>query len=406
MVRYYDYSIFGLSAALLSKNFMPPGSVADQMMQFFAVLSIATIAKPIGSLIFGKIGDTLGRVVSVKISMFIAAISTSLVAFIPGFNSIGVFAVILITLLRMLFLISLAGEIDAIKIYVAEMVGKNRRHLVIAIVSFSSQIGVFVASVSYHIAVSYEDIPWLWRVNFVIGGLLGLMAIFLRKKLLESKEFLDSKPRSVDESRINIVKILSGNKIKFILATIVNGMLGGGYHFLIIFFATFAANAANLIDNEQAAAANSMLALTYALACIVSGYISDRFNKTDKQIIGALSLSITCIIIMEFMVEFDNYPLFLHRALVALAPFYAIPCNIRIQSLFQTRIRMRMYSLSHSVGSMVFSSTTPLICMLIWERTQTVSLVLVYFLFQLGLLFFALLYMIKKDYNNMFETTH
>ena len=65
-----------------------------------------------------------------------------------------------------------------------------------------------------------------------------------------------------------------------------------------------------------------------------------------------------------------------------------------------------MCSLSHSIGSMVFSSTTPFICMLIWQSTEIVSLVLAYFLFQLGLLFFALLYMIKKDYISMFETTN
>ena len=117
IVRYYDYALFGLSASLLSKNFMPRGNDGDQMLIFFAVFSLATIARPMGSLIFGKIGDKVGRVVSVKMSTVIAATSTCLVAVAPGFDSVGLFAVIIITLLRMLFLMSLAGEIDAIKIY-------------------------------------------------------------------------------------------------------------------------------------------------------------------------------------------------------------------------------------------------------------------------------------------------
>ncbi len=405
IVRYYDYALFGLSASLLSKNFMPPGDDGDQMLIFFAVFSLATIARPIGSLIFGKIGDLVGRVFSVKISTVIAAMSTCVVAVAPGFNSVGFFAVIIITLLRMLFLMSLAGEIDAIKIYVAEMIGKKRRHLVIGIVSFSSQIGVMFASVAYHIAVSYEDVEWLWRVNFAIGGLLGLVVIFLRKRLLESEEFLSSKSRAANESNVSIIKIIGTNKVKFVLATIINGMLGGGYHFLIIFFGTFAANVADIIDNESAAAANTMFVSLYGLACLISGYVSDRF-KIITQIIVALVLSIFCTLVMELLLGLRGYSVVLHCILVFLVPFYSIPCSIRIQSLFQTGIRMRMCSLSHSVGSMVFSSTTPFVCMLIWQSTEIVSLVLAYFLFQLGLLFFALLYMIKKDYISMFETTN
>lgn len=404
IVRYYDYALFGLSASLLSKNFMPHGNDGDQMLIFFAVFSLATIARPMGSLIFGKIGDKVGRVVSVKMSTVIAATSTCLVAVAPGFDSVGLFAVIIITLLRMLFLMSLAGEIDAIKIYVAEMIGKKRRHLVIGIVSFSSQIGVLFASVAYHIAVSYEDVEWLWRVNFAIGGLLGLVVIFLRRRLLESEEFLNSKSRLSIEPN-GIVKIVGANKVKFVLATVINGMLGGGYHFLIIFFGTFAANVADIIDNESAAAANTMLISLYGIACLISGYISDRF-KIVTQIIVALVLSIFCTLVMEFFLGLKGYSILLHCILVFLVPFYSIPCSVRIQSLFQTGIRMRMCSLSHSIGSMVFSSTTPFICMLIWQSTEIVSLVLAYFLFQLGLLFFALLYMIKKDYISMFETTN
>jgi MFS family permease len=383
---------------------MPHGNDGDQMLIFFAVFSLATIARPIGSLIFGKIGDKVGRVVSVKMSTVIAATSTCLVAVAPGFDNVGLFAVIIITLLRMLFLMSLAGEIDAIKIYVAEMIGKKRRHLVIGIVSFSSQIGVLFASVAYHIAVSYEDVEWLWRVNFAIGGLLGLVVIFLRRRLLESEEFLNSKSRLSIEPN-GIVKIVGANKVKFVLATVINGMLGGGYHFLIIFFGTFAANVADIIDNESAAAANTMLISLYGIACLISGYISDRF-KIVTQIIAALVLSIFCTLVMEFFLGLKGYSILLHCILVFLVPFYSIPCSVRIQSLFQTGIRMRMCSLSHSIGSMVFSSTTPFICMLIWQSTEIVSLVLAYFLFQLGLLFFALLYMIKKDYISMFETTN
>jgi hypothetical protein len=94
----------------------------------------------------------------------------------------------------------------------------------------------------------------------------------------------------------------------------------------------------------------------------------------------------------------------LHYALAFIAPFYAVPCAIKMQSLFATGVRMRMFSLSHSLGSLIFSSTTPFICMLIWRWSQSFSLVLAYFLIQLVVLFLALLAIARKDYTNMFET--
>ncbi|CAN0604451.1 unnamed protein product, partial [Ectocarpus sp. 12 AP-2014] len=141
IVRYYDYALFGLSASVVSKTFMPGTDDSDQMLLFFAVFSLAVIARPLGSVVYGKIGDKAGRIVSMKLSTIIAAISTGVIALIPSFASWGALSVVLLTLCRMMFLMSLAGEIDAIKIFVAEKIGKKRRNFAIGIVAFSSQLG-------------------------------------------------------------------------------------------------------------------------------------------------------------------------------------------------------------------------------------------------------------------------
>jgi MFS family permease len=303
----------------------------------------------------------------------------------------------------MLFLVSLAGEIDAIKIYVAEKIGKKRRHLAIGIVSFSSQIGVLLASVMYHVAISFEEIQWLWKMNFFLGGLLGLFIIMMRGLLQESEAFLKSKSRAIEEADIGIVSIIGNNKMKFTLAVLINGMLGGGYHFLIIFLGTFAANVADVISPEQATSGNIKIIALYGIACVLSGYVSDRIHMT-KQTVIALTCSISCVVMMEFMLNLGMFAVYLHYALAFIAPFYAVPCAIKMQSLFATGVRMRMFSLSHSLGSLIFSSTTPFMCMLIWRWSQSFPLVLGYFLIQLVVLFFALLAMARKDYINMFET--
>ncbi len=403
IVRYYDYALFGLSASVISKTFMPGANDSDQMLAFFAVFSIAVLARPLGSILFGKIGDKAGRVVSVKIATVIAAISTSLIAIIPSFDSVGWFAVIFLTLCRMLFMMSLAGEIDAIKIYVAEKVSKKRRHFTAGIISFSSQAGVLLASMMYHLTISVEEIQWLWKMNFVFGGVLGVLVVMMRGYLQESEAFLHSRSKSEENLNAGIITIIGNNKLKFFLATIINGMLGGGYHFLIIFLGTFAANIVNIMQPEQATLSNIGIIALYGVACLLSGYMADKVKMVIQTTI-ALTCSIICVLIMEFMLEMNVFVRTLHYVLAFIAPFYTIPCAIKVQSLFTTGTRMRMFSLSHSLGSMLFSSTTPFICMLLWRSTGLFSVVLTYFLLQLGILFFALISITKKDYTNMFET--
>ncbi|MDC0864391.1 MFS transporter [Rickettsiaceae bacterium] len=403
IVRYYDYALFGLSASVLSKHFMPDADHDDRILQFFAVFSIAVLARPVGSIIFGKIGDKAGRIVSIKISMMIAAISTSLIAFIPDFSVAGWISVILLTLLRMLFLVSLSGEIDAIKIYVSEKIGATNRHLASGIISFSSQIGVIVASIMHHITISRDHIPWLWKLNFIIGGIMGIALLVMRSHLEESELFIKNKKRNKNEMDNSTFRIVKDDKSKFILASVVNGVLGGGYHFLIIFLGTFAANVINILPKEQATLNTTIAIILYGISGLLSGYIADKV-AISKQLIISLTISIICISSMVTLLRFNIFSTTIYYLLAFITPFYAIPCTIKMQSLFNTNTRMRMFSFSHSIGSMIFSSTTPFICMLLWKTTETPYVVPLYFLFQLLLLSCSLFFITKKSYINMFES--
>jgi hypothetical protein len=87
--------------------------------------------------------------------------------------------------------------------------------------------------------ISFEEIQWLWKANFVLGGVLGLFIIMMQGQLQESDAFLKSKSKAIKGTDISIFSIIANHKMQFMLAVIINGMLGGGYHFLIIFLGTF-----------------------------------------------------------------------------------------------------------------------------------------------------------------------
>jgi MHS family proline/betaine transporter-like MFS transporter len=400
LIQCYDYALFGLSAAQLAKTFMPHHQETEQLLHFFTIFSIAVIARPLGSIIFGMIGDNYGRVNSVKIAAGVAAISTGCIGLMPGFEIIGWCATILLTICRMTFLMSLAGEIDATRIYVAEKIGIKHRNLANGIVSFYSQIGALLAATSYHMTANAE-ITDLWRINFIIGGIAGALIILMRRHFQESDEFLNFKAKanyskSSNCSNAEIITLIKTHKLQFFLSILINGCNGGTYHFLIIFFATFASKIASIINSTQAQFTNICFIATYAIASVLSGFIADKFSA-KKQIITALTVSIIIITIILSGFKITDSTLYIIMLLVGLLPFYVVPLQIIIQSMFSIGIRMRMCSLSHSIGSMLFSSTTPFFCMLLWKYTGSITIIFSFLLTLIAILLGAVIYCLYID---------
>jgi MHS family proline/betaine transporter-like MFS transporter len=394
LVQCYDYALFGLSAAVLSKVFMSNCSSEEQLQNFFAVFSAAVIMKPVGAIIFGKIADKYGRATSVKFAAATAALSTTLIGLTPGFDYLGWWATGILTFCRMIFLMSLAGEIDTTRIYISEKMGSNK-NFANGILSFCSQSGALLAAISYHYATKSE-IPDLWRLNFIIGGSLGGLILLMRNYFQESEEFLKykaSRKNFSKDSSDKLLNIITLNKSKFITSLLISGCAGGIYHFLIIFFGTFNLKILNAFTREEAQLLNIILISTYSFAALISGWLADRiypFKQIKLAIIISFILALVLQIIFINDLKFAKYAIIV---LVGLMPFYTVPLHIIIQSLFTVEIRVRMCSLSHALGGMIFSSTTPFLCMLIWRYTHSLNLVLAYFMMLVIVILGAVFYL-------------
>ena len=439
MVRFYDYSLFGLSAGVISKEFMPFASQEDQLFGFFTLFSAAMFMRPLGSIIFGNIGDKIGRITSVKIAALLAAASTLVIGLIPSYDQIGAYATLFLLFARVLFLFSLAGEIDAIKIYVSEMVSNSKRCFASSLVTFSSQIGVLIAAISYYYTVGRAGSEELWRYSFIAGGVLGLFVFLIRSGLVESELFMQTRLRinlqkqaereqnsaaSKEEKEsfkealeslkeyeadehifedMHLFKVIKYHKLKFTLATIISGLLGGVYNFLIIFLATFSGEVAGVITVADASFLNVKLISIYALGAVISGLLADRLNYY-RQVYTALLVGFIIVMIAAFAAFHDSYSAVYHKLIVFSVPFFMIPTHVKLQSLFSSAVRMRMSSLSHSLGSMIFSSPTPVFAMLMWKMTNLFFMVLLMFGLQLCVLTISIGIMRRQSYENMLDT--
>jgi MFS family permease len=392
IVRYYDYALFGLAASTLAETFIPINSSDQQILAFFAVFGAAVVIRPVGSIIFGIIGDKYGRAVAVKIGALVAALSTSLIGIMPGFSDIGLWAPMMLTFCRMLFLVSLAGDVDAIRIYVAEKIGVSNRNLGNGIIASCSQIGALIAATGYHFTINFENSPDLWRINFIIGGLAGLFVMLMRHHFQESEEFLLYKANK----KVNLLldlgffEIIKRSQLKFIIAILISGCIGGIYHFLVIFLGTFSSKVVNIMTTYETQIMTIKMIALYAIISTLAGFAADKINPF-KQIIISLFVSIFILSLMLLLAREEIFAIYLPLILIGLAPFYVVPLQIIAQSLFTVETRTRMYSLSHSIGSIIFSGTTPFFCMLLWQYSGSLSMVFGFLMVLLLLLFISVM---------------
>lgn len=382
LVQCYDYALFGLSASFITSYFMPNNSLTEASIIFFASFSIAFIARPFGAILFGFIGDKYGRINALRISTLLAAISVGTMGLVPSFASIGIYAPIILTLCRMVFIISLAGEIDAARIFLAEKIGKKHKNLAIGLVSSFSQLGALIASIIFYFSfrnnIINSQTVFYWRLCFIAGSACGFLLFFLRL-------FMKNYQNLPFNSKISVInlKLIYQERKNFIYAILLNGCFGAIYNFLVVFVGHFASKINNILSVNESYFMKILLIGVYSFSAFLSGLIGDKISANTqnniKQIKIALILQIILIAIISFLRPEGKIFLLSMTIIMFLSPFYIVPYQILLQELFDKNIRMRFCTLAHSIGSMLISSTTPFISTVIWQYSLSFNYILLYF---------------------------
>jgi MHS family proline/betaine transporter-like MFS transporter len=306
---------------------------------FFWSLGVAAIARPIGAFIFGYIGDKYGRIKALKIAAVLAALSTCAVGLIPDFALIGSYAPAMLLVCRMVFIISLAGEVDGCKIYIVEKMGASCKNLAVGLTSFHSQSGAFLAAYLYALSLRIDPESYMWRINFLIGGVSGFAVIAMRRYLEESDSFLEvlASRKSSDEyvRRGDLLSLISQYKKQFLSAILINGILGCLYHFFIIFLNIFMSRVLAIDSLEEAGKRNLYLILIYGVASIVAGFCADRFNSLRQ----ARSSIVLSILILLFWFGFSN-------SKAAMLPHLSFVCTFLLP--FLDRIKLESLILAQN----------------------------------------------------------
>ena len=351
VVQYFNYAIFSLSALALSNSFMP-GDIAEQkLLNFFTLIIITVLARPIGSVIFGYIGDFFGRKPAVIFAGLTSSFGAIIVYFIPHFSEIGTFAAFLLIAARMIFLCGLSGEIDGVRLYVSESLSKKLQNFGNGMVTFLTQLGALCASISLYLLSNYEE---SFRICFLIGGIVGIISSLFRLLLPESLEYVRSSDHPSQYFKITIMQIIAGQPALLLKTLIIAGSIGAYYQYFIIFLPSILKISYNL-DLSQIL---PIAIFSYGFGGLFWGYISDKIG--GHKVVRLNLFLILVVLIFIFSSSADQL-----KILIPLSAFIisgnSVPSQIIVKESLNIGLRYRVFSLGHSLGSLLISTPTGLI---------------------------------------------
>ena len=234
MIEWYDFYIFGMLSTTISTQFFPKNNPTAALLSTLAIFAAGFIVRPFGALVFGRLGDLIGRKYTFLLTLILMGGSTFLIGLVPSHDSIGIWAPILVLLLRLIQGLALGGEYGGAATYVAEYSPAGKRGFYTSWIQTTATIGLFVAlGVIMLVKQSMPDADFNaewggWRYPFWISILLVIISIYIRLKMKESPLF--SKLKSEGKTSVNPLKESFSHKgnFKMVLLALFGAVMGQG----------------------------------------------------------------------------------------------------------------------------------------------------------------------------------
>lgn len=298
MIEWYDFYIFGSLAAVIATNFFPSGNETAALLSTLATFGAGFAARPFGAVVFGRVGDLVGRKYAFLVTLLIMGGATTLIGVLPTYASIGLAAPLALVLIRIVQGLALGGEYGGAAVYVAEHVPDNKRGFYTSFIQITATLGLFV-SLAVILAVK-ASMPaaafaaWGWRVPFLLSILLVGVSVYIRSKMKESPLFAHLK--SAGKTSTAPIKDSMGNTRNWKVMTMV--LLGATAGQAVIWYtAQFYVNgwmkSAAKID---ATTVDTLMAIVLFLGLpffVLFGALSDRLGRKRVMMTGNLLGALT-----------------------------------------------------------------------------------------------------------------
>src|SRR6266849_5072366 len=306
MIEWYDFYIFGSLAAIMSELLFPAGNPTWALIKTWALFATGFLVRPFCALVFGRIGDLIGRKYAFMVTLSIMGLATFLIGLLPTYKQIGYAAPIILLVLRLLQGLALGGEYGGAAVYVGEHVPDHQRGFYTSFIQITATLGLFVSLIVILVtqnAMSKEDFAaYGWRIPFLISIILVMISLYIRLKMKESPIFAELKSAGMTSAQPLKAAFTKWSNLKNVLISLFGATAGQGVIWYTgQFYALFYMQTILKVNVKTA---NIIVAIALLLGMpffTVVGALSDRIGRKKLMMAGCLLGVVTYIPIYKAM---------------------------------------------------------------------------------------------------------
>lgn len=388
MIEWYDFYIFGSLAAIISTQFYPEGNPTVNFLKTLATFAVGFAVRPFGALVFGRIGDIIGRKFAFLVTLLIMGGATAAIGVLPGYRSIGIAAPIILVVLRLLQGLALGGEYGGAAVYVAEHAPDGKRGFYTSFIQTTATLGLFVSLLVILIvrgAVGEDAFKqWGWRIPFLLSIILVAMSYYVRVRLKESPLF--TKLKETGETSASPIRDSFGHMEgwKIFLLVLFGATAGQAVVWYTgQFYALFFLQTVLKVPLGRAYMIVAVALLLGAPLFVFWGSLSDRIGRKKIMMAGNLLAALSYYPIYMAMKAYSVPVNTVALTLLVLIQVVFVtmvygPIAAFLVETFPARIRYTSLSLPYHFGNGWFGGFLPLISTALVAKTGNIYAGLIY----------------------------
>ncbi|MGG1572074.1 glycine betaine/L-proline transporter ProP [Fictibacillus sp. NRS-1165] len=374
-MEWFDFGIYSYLAVTIGKVFFPEVDSSAQVIYAFATFAVAFIARPLGGIFFGIMGDRLGRKKVLALTLIMMAIATLAIGLIPGYSTIGIAAPILLLAARLVQGFSTGGEYAGAMTFIAESTPDKKRSVMSSVLEVGTLAGYIAGSglvtLLTFILGSETMLDWGWRIPFFIAAPLGLIGLYFRSHLEETPAFQAMEEKKEEKKNRSSFKEIIVNHWRSLLICVGVVLF---YNTIVYMVLTYMPS--YLSEQLGYGETKGLLLILIVMVIMIPfvlgmGYLGDRIGR-NKILIGALILTIVLSVPAFMLAGNENgYNAFFGVLILGcLLTAFQGTLPATLPSLFFTNVRYGSLALTYNLSTSIFGGTTPLIVAWLVKETN------------------------------------